>query len=318
MKKFETAPRAAGGIARIMNPVSRFGPRIMLAPQEDGTPTAEETAAADKAAADKAAADKAAADKAAADKAAADKAAADKKAEDDKKSKEDLVAERDKLLRETMERKNKIKDAEAEKERLAAELKRFEGIDPAVVAKLIEDNKTREMTEAEKKGEFDRVKKMMADDAAAREKTLKDQIDALTKSLSTKDKQIDTLTIGADFATSEFINKELVLSPEKTRILYGSHFELVDGKTVAYDKPAGQEGRTIMHGADGKPISFNDALRKIVEIDPDKDRLLRTKVKPGAASGTTTEGGQRKEKVEGELYGASRIAAALAKKQAAK
>lgn len=313
MTKFETAPRAAGGIARIMNPVSRFGPRIMLAPQEDGSPTPEETAAAEKAAADA----KAAADKAAADKAEADRIAA-RKAEDEKKSKEDLAAERDKLLRETMDRKAKLKEREEELARQAAELKRFEGIDPDAVKKLLEEKKTAEQIEAEKRGEFDRVKQMMADDHAKQTKALQDRIDALTAEHSVKDKTIDKLTLGNDFATSEFITKELVLSPDKTRVIYGDHFEVKDGKTIAYDKPKSAKDRTELTGADGKPLNFEDAIKHIVNLDPDKDRMLKSKIAPGSGSSTTTGTVEKKaDEVKG-VYGVGRIAAALAKKAAQK
>ncbi|RWB95542.1 MAG: hypothetical protein EOQ56_27720 [Mesorhizobium sp.] len=307
------ASSAAGGIARIMNPVSRFGPRIMLeVPNDQGN---DDDAAA-KAAADKAAADKAAADKAAADKAAADKAAADK-AEADRLAAESGMSESEKkLLREVMEKKNKLKEEAAERERLANELKRFEGIDPDAVRKLLEENKAREMSEAEAKGEFERVKKMMADDAAAREKTLQDQIAALSGEKSAAMKTIDKLTIGRDFASSQFIATELVLTPEKARVVYGAHFELKDGKTVAYDKPVGEKDRTILHGADGAPLPFDEALKKIVENDPEKEQLLKVKMKPGGGSNSQQQEPPKNQNETKGLYGVGRIAAALAKKAA--
>ncbi|MER9176323.1 hypothetical protein NKH72_22345 [Mesorhizobium sp. M0955] len=303
------ASSAAGGIARIMNPVSRFGPRIMLeAPNDLGNDDAAAKAAADKAAADKAAADKAAADKAAADKAEADRLAAEQNG---------MSESEKKLLREVMEKKTKLKEETAERERLAAELKKFEGIDPEAVKKLLDDNKARELSEAEKKGEFDRVKKMMADDAAAREKALQDQITALSGEKTAAMKTIDKLTIGRDFASSTFIATELVLTPEKARVVYGSHFELKDGKTVAYDKPAGESDRTILHGADGAPLSFDEALKKIVELDPEREQLLKVKMKPGGGSNSQQQEPNKNEEKTSGLYGVGRIAAALAKKAAA-
>ena len=98
----------------------------------------------------------------------------------------------------------------------------------------------------------------------------------------------------------------------KARVLYGTHFEFKDGAIVAYDKPAGSAERNILVDAKGDPLSFEAAIKKIVEADPDKDQLLKSKIKPGAGSKTTSKAAAPAEKLE-QPTGVSRISAAISK-----
>jgi hypothetical protein len=222
-----------------------------------------------------------------------------KKKEDDEKAK---------LLRESMKRKQKIADLENE-------LKKFEGIDPEAVRALLAEKRQAELAAEEAKGNFDRVKQMMAEAHDAEKKTLNDTIADLQNQLKVRDGELDKLTVGQSFALSQFISEELTLPPSKAKKVYGEYFERVDGKVVAYDQPAGASTRTILTGADGKPLSFDDALRKIVELDPEKDRLIKQKVTPGAASSSkkVDPAAQSNDKPERKLYGVSRIALGLEK-----
>lgn len=305
-----TAPRF--GIATLM---SGFDPKPFLAPpDEQGNPTAEEAAAAEAAriASEKEAADKAVADKAAADKAAAEKAEADRiEAE---KNMTDAEKEKNKLLREVMEKKNKLKETEAERDAAKAEAEKFKGLDLDKIKALLEAEKTREEKELEAKGDFDRLKARIAEEREAEKAAWETERQALQTRINELSGNIDTLTIGNDFGTSKFIQDDLVIPATKARILYGSHFELKDGKNIAYDKPKGSSNRTPLVDAAGEPLSFDAALRKIVEADPDRDSLLRSKVTPGANSKSNSNGNSAEKKNDGsELKGASRILAALNK-----
>jgi hypothetical protein len=229
--------------------------------------------------ADKAAADKAAADKAAADKAAADKAAADKKQPTDEEAK---------LIKEVMQKKDALKAREAELATAQERLKAFEGIDPDAVRKLLADQKAAEEAQLAAKGEFDTLKARMAEEHTKATASLQEQIKALQEQVRNKDKVVDELSIGQQFAQSKFISEESTMAPAKARKLYGEHFDVVDGKVVAYDKPRGEANRTPLIDQYGNGLAFEDAMRKIVEADPDKDSLLRSKVKPGAGSESKT------------------------------
>jgi hypothetical protein len=217
-------------------------------------------------------------------------------------------AEKAALLREVMDKKAKLKEAQ---DAIAA----YEGVDPVKVKALLAAEKAAEVAAAEAKGDFERVKTMMADEHKKEVERLQAVIDANNAATADKDALIDKLTIGNDFGTSSFIKDSLTLSPAKIRVMYGSHFEVQDGRTVGYDKPVGAAGRTMLVDASGNPVGFEDAMKRIVDADPDKKDILKADVLPGSSSKTTpaapaAPGGTP---ANNGLYGASRIAAGLAK-----
>jgi len=225
-----------------------------------------------------------------------------------------LAEEKANLLREVMEKKTKLKDAEKAAADAAAALAAYEGIDPAKVKELLKKEQDAEKAAAEAKGDFDRVKAMMAEEHGKEVTTLKTQLDDLRAQLAQRDETIGALTVGNDFSGSTFIRESLTLTPSKARALYGSHFEIQDGRTVAYDKPAGNAKRTMLVNAQGDPLPFDEAFKKIIEADPDKDTLLKVKVVPGGSSRSaqTDKPGGGKGDEAPELFGRTRIAASLA------
>ena len=213
-----------------------------------------------------------------------------------------------------------IKDLGKAKDRL----KLFEGVDPEEFRRLKADadaaaaaKTEKERQDAEARGEFDRVKASMVEQHNTALADLQAKLDAAEADKGKLARDIDELTIGASFGSSKFVSEDLVLPVSKARTLFGAHFVREDGKTVAYDKPAGAAERTKLVDAKGEPLGFEDALRRIVEADADKDRLLRAKGKPGAGSGTTDARTTRTPAGGGEVRGTARILAALSKKQAA-
>lgn len=248
-------------------------------------------ALAAKDAAEKAAADAA---KAKADDEAAKKAAGEKSVSDD-------VA---KLLKENMKRK-------AREEELQGELKKFEGIDPEAVRKMLADKAEDEKKKAEAAGEYDRVKKMMADEHAKEVAKLQKALADSQSEISHSKAAINELTVGQAFASSEFIKEDLILPPAKARALFASNFEMVDGKIVAFDKPKGASERTQLVDASGAPLGFDEAMKKIVAADPDSASLLKSKLRAGAGSSTTDT--RSNAQPSDKLFGAERIKAALVK-----
>lgn len=211
------------------------------------------------------------------------------------------------LLREVMDKKTKLKDVEEK-------LKSYEGIDPDRYKALIAKEVERERAEAEQKGDFERVKQMMAEAHKADKADLERTIEDLKSQLNGQGEVIDRLTVGNTFGSSKFIRDNMVLSPTKTRVLYGAHFESENGEVVAYDKPRGAANRTKLVNASGDPLSFDQALAKIVDADPDKKDVLRSTVKPGAASTTTKTDGKTEQKTEQPaVYGRDRIRLSLEK-----
>jgi hypothetical protein len=248
----------------------------------------------------------AAAAKAAADKAAADKAAADKKLEDDKKTA--LSDDAAKLLKELMDKKQSEKVLKSKISELEATTKAIEdlgGID--TLKKLVDAQKSKEQEELERKGEFDRVKSMIVEENQKKVKQAEDARLATEVKLAEAQRVIDDLTIGVAFANSKVV-EELVLPPSKSRDLFGAYFEREDGELVAYDLPRGKPNRVKLIDGDGNALPFEAALRKLVESDPDKDRLLKSKVVNGA--GSKTMDGKSTEKSTA-LFGKDLIAKAL-------
>jgi hypothetical protein len=297
----------------------RGAPQVVFDKPDDlgtDTRTDEQKAAAAEAEA-RAAADAAAADAArAAEAEAAAKAAGDAEAaqiaEDAKKAAEDLAREKADLLKEVMDKKNKLKTAEQKAADAAAALAAYEGVDPAKVKALLKAEAEAEKAAAEAKGDFERVKQMMAEEHAKDIKTKDDRIAELEALVAGKDNTINELTVGSAFSGSTFIKDDLLLTPTKARALYGAHFAIEDGKTVGYDKPAGAANRTKLVSASGDPLPFDEAFKRIIEADPEKDTLLKVKTKPGSQSNTRGELNTQ-DKPKGELFGAARILAGMNK-----
>jgi vacuolar-type H+-ATPase subunit I/STV1 len=228
------------------------------------------------------------------------------------KSENEPSDEDKKLLKEVMKKKERI-------EALEAQLKQFEGIDPAEFRKLTSEKKEAEKAkkEAEKKaaeaaGDFDRVKQMMLEEHKKELDAERAVTEELRKALKDREREIDDLTIGQTFAASNFVREELVLTPNKARVVYGAHFSREEGKLVAYDKPDGESNRTKLVDSRGEALSFDAALRKIVEADSDRDHVLKSKLQIGANSKTTNDKGNKTEEVT-ELRGVARINALIAK-----
>ncbi|NIH77420.1 hypothetical protein FHV99_004672 [Ochrobactrum sp. P20RRXII] len=206
------------------------------------------------------------------------------------------------LLRESMKRKD--------------ELKKFAGIDPARYNELVsQEDQARQAKEdadrtaAEKAGDFERVKQMMADSHKKETDKLQEQIDALTAQIGDKDKTIEELSLGNSFSSSSFIGENLILSPAKARKLYGSHFEIEDGKVIGYDKPAGAKDRTKLVNGAGVALGFEAAIAAIVDADSDKNTIMKSKMKPGSGSRTNSGGDKEPAKKGDGLTGIARMRA---------
>lgn len=256
------------------------------------------------------------------DEAAAAAAAAKLAAENDEANKNKPSDAEAKLLKEVMEKKealNKAKQAadaaKTEAEELRAKLAAFDGVDLNQVKEMLKERAEKETAELEKKGEWDRLKAQMAEQHQKEVERLKAEltnpVSELTEKLTKREREIHELTIGRSFSESPFIRDGLTLTPSKARVIYGAHFELADGKVIGYDKPAGSENRTPLVDANGDALSFEKAMEKLVELDPDRDNLLKSKLRAGSGSDNDADA-KRKEKTV-ELRGRDRIQAALAK-----
>ncbi len=215
-----------------------------------------------------------------------------------------------KLLKEVMDKKTKLKDAQDQLTKLSEQLRKFDGMDADQIRAMLADVEDRKVKDLEAKGQWDALKKQLVDQHT---KALQDR-DALlkqsTESSSTLEGKIADLTVGNAFGQSKFIAENVALPASKARTLFGAHFEFDGEQVVAYDKPKGAATRAVLVDSKGDPLSFEAAIEKLIDADPDRDQLRKSKVKAGASSKTEPKAAGAPAK-NVELTGASRIAAAL-------
>lgn len=192
-----------------------------------------------------------------------------------------------KLLKEVMDKKARIKSQDGKISELESKLKQFEGIDPESIRNLLKEKQDEETRKLEEKGQWDSLKKQIVEAHTKELGTVGEKLTAAQSEVQRLQGVIAELTVGNAFASSQFIKEDLTMPVSKTRVLYGSHFEFQDGKVVAFDKPAGSADRTVLVDGKGDPLDFESALKKIVDSDPDRDQILRSKMKTGAGSKST-------------------------------
>lgn len=196
---------------------------------------------------------------------------------------EKLKKEKADLLKEVMAKKEKLKE--------------YEGIDASEAKRLLKEKKDAEEAAAaaekeklEKENNWEALKKQMVEENDKVIKGLNDQITALKEELENNKKERETLFMNNKFEESKYIRENLVLSPNKTKVLYGSYFEVENGELVAYNSPKGSSNRVRLVDANGNNLEFDKAIEKIVSQDPDKNTLLKSKAHVGAGSNVNVTG----------------------------
>lgn len=215
-----------------------------------------------------------------------------------------------KLLKEIMKKKEeiaKLQKSAADSASILEKLNALGGLES--LESLVTAQKEAEKKKLEEAGEWDRLKAQMAEQHDKTVKELKKVIEDQTAKQSALIGQLDELTIGASFNQSQFI-KNTILTSSKARTVYGAHFDLVDGEVVGYDKPRGVAGRTPIVDAYGNNVSFDEALKKIVEADPEKDSIIKSQLGAGAGSGSAKPN-KKKETEEVADGSISKISAGL-------
>lgn len=212
-----------------------------------------------------------------------------------------------KLIKEVMDKKAKLKSTSEELDKIKGQLKQFEGIDLEQIKTLLAAQQAAKDKELEDKHEWDALKTQMVTQHNAALQELKDALDAEKGNTTKLGGTINDLTIGHSFDSSNFISEDLHLTSSKARIIYGSHFAMEGGKIIAYDKPTSDSSRTMLVDGQGEPLTFDAAIRKIIDADPDRDHVVKSKIKPGSDSKPKDKGKPNAP----ELKGASKIEAAL-------
>lgn len=220
--------------------------------------------------------------------------------------------------------------AEIDAERLATELeearallKNFEGATPDEIKELREVKKkadeaakkaAKEKKEAETRrlqeaGDFEGLKAQMAAEHQAETERMSSMISELQGVSQGLQSQLSGVQLQAQFFGSKYVSDETILTPSKAMKLFSDHFEVTDDGVQGYDQPAGSTKRVPLVDSRGRPLGFDEAMKRIIEADPDAERLIRSKMKPG--SGQTPVKG-KVETQPRQLSGLERIAAGLA------
>lgn len=198
--------------------------------------------------------------------------------------------------------KNKTKKTEAEAEivqlradlaKAKADAAKFKGIDPekakadaAKVTAAEAATLAAEKAKATAEGNFERLREIQSQEheaAITAANTAREEADARA---AKADERLATAQTKGAFASSRFFIDETILTASKAERLYGDHVEIEDGEVVVYDKPAGAAKRVKIMDSRGNPLSFDEAIKKVVDADPDKDSLMRSRMKAGAGSKT--------------------------------
>lgn len=205
----------------------------------------------------------------------------DKGKDGDQGDKPKVDDEKAQLIKDVMKWKGEAKETKNE----LAEIRKLLGdLDPAKARELADQAKERERTELEKKGQYEQVLQQVRDEHKKTVDGLKEQLGQKDQALNDALKQVENLTVGTNFRSSEFISKQSTLPPTIAQKEFGAYFEYEDGQLVPYTKPRGEKDRAPMVDGDGKPKSFDAAIQTLFEQHPDAKSLIRTTVKAGAGS----------------------------------
>ena len=171
---------------------------------------------------------------------------------------------------------------------------KYDGIDPEVArenARKLEEAaaaaRAAEEAQARAEGNFGRLRELQNEEFEARLAAITAERDAARTEAETLRTAAEKANVSKTFATSEFFSKETILSPAKAERLYGDFVELEDGKVVVYDAPRGEAKRAKVMDSRGNPLPFDQAIKKVVDAEPDKDTILKSKMNPGGGSKTT-------------------------------
>lgn len=225
----------------------------------------------------------------------------DEKPKEEEKAPESKTSDNEaKLLKEAMRRKE---ENQSLKEKLAL----YEGIDPAAARDAMKAQEAAKLKELEDRGQYEEIIEQVRTQKDKEIETLREQLNEAKQEISARDMQIVSAKRASAFQDSSFV-KTTVLTPAKTERLYGDYFEFEDGEFVGYSQPAGAAKRSPLVDANGKNLSFDAALERIVSQDPEFEAIKRSTVAPGSSSTPPTE--KVKSKPEAKT-GVDMIAAGL-------
>jgi hypothetical protein len=193
-----------------------------------------------------------------------------------------------KLLKDLMSKKATLKDLEKTVAELKGKLDSYGDIDPQKAVEYKQTVEQERIKKLEEKGEWEALKKQMQDEQSKVVSQLNQEIERLKHELDNGKGEVSKLKMKTVFdEQKQFFRDKTTLTSAKAQVIYGNHFELKDdGSVVAYDKPVGNPAKMPLVDSLGNYLSFDQAMMKIISLDPERDELLRSEIKTGSNSGT--------------------------------
>jgi hypothetical protein len=230
-----------------------------------------------------------------------------------------LKADLAKVTKESMKRKQRLKELEQESVDAKASLEAIKAslgeLTPEEIAEIVASKKEAETKDLEKKGEYDRILERMREENKTKVGEKDTEITSLRAQLQKATADIEELTVGRQFGESEFLQKKSAIPMSMARKEFGSHFEMVDGEMTAFDKPRGAENRTPLVDENGVAKPFNLAIKELFERHADAKSIIKVSMKPGTGTLPDTDKAGASTSGDEPLRGQSRILGALAGKK---
>jgi len=119
-------------------------------------------------------------------------------------------------------------------------------------------------------------------------KNWKEKVTGLETKLTDKDQLIRNLTIGSKFATSDYINKNTILTSDIAESYFGKNFTVDDKGNVIAKRP---DGTPIMSKANPENYAgFDEAVSELVDAMPNKDKILAAPKSGDGLKGSSVNG----------------------------
>ncbi len=185
-------------------------------------------------------------------------------------------------MHQTISRLNR--EAQGNRERAEAfeqQLKAFAGLDPAAAKRALEVAKNLDESKLIEAGKVEEIKAAAIKSVEERYKPFAERAEALERELYQE-------RIGGSFARSKVIAEKLIIPADLAQAAFGRHFELKDGKVQAKDA----HGNLIYSDANpGNPADFDEALEKLIQSYPNRDKILRGTGHSGSGAGAVDGAG---------------------------
>jgi hypothetical protein len=195
------------------------------------------------------------------------------------------------LNREAQTHREGKEAAEGQVGTLQQQLKVFDGLDPEVAKKAINQLKDIGDGKLIESGKLDEVRQAAQAEYTARLKTLTDEFGAKEGKLMADREalqgHLNNEIIGGSFARSKFINEKLAIPMDLVQAAFGKNFKVEDGKLVAVDA---QGQKVFSRARPGELADFEEAIGTLVDQYPNRDHILKASGASGSGAGASAGG----------------------------